>query len=133
MSINKRIRDIMEESNTEDLLENVKPMEESAQPISVQPAKPAGWSSLLQKMDHKGPPLKKKQTRIDRKLQPPKQNTTPNIYFQDIGDYFDPWKHGYCMLKSEMFYKFPDGSLHRCTGVDEFGPFKSMPVCSWKR
>lgn len=116
MDVNKRLRDLMnDEDDMEDMLESVKPL---------QTEKPTtNWNTIMKKMDCTGPPLKKGRVKVQKPIQPP-----PYQYYEVPAGYFDPYKHGYCFLKSELMYKTPDGVLHKATGVDEFGPFKCMPV-----
>ena len=118
--MNKRIRDLMNDEDTgaNEVLHNIQPLEEQPKPSVTN-----NWSGVLKKLDASGPPLKKGKPKAAAKLPP-----VPYGYMEVPAGYFDPYQHGYCLLKSELMYKTPDGVLHKATGVDTFGPFKTMPV-----
>lgn len=83
------------------------------------------WKMLMKKMDGSGPPLGKRRKLNDAKA---KEST------YEPSDFFDVTRHGYYRVKGQLMYRFPDGSLHPATGVDEFGPFDEAPMPSyWDR
>jgi hypothetical protein len=122
MDVNKRLRDLMNnEDDMDDMLDMVSPLEQTT--TTPAPASGGTWSNLLKKLDANGPPLKKGKTKVEKPAKPP-----PYSYYEIPAGYFDPYKHGYCFVRSELMYRTPDDQLLKATGVDEFGPFKSAPV-----
>lgn len=91
---------------------------------------PKPWPTLLQKMDAKGPPIKKviiRKPKVEKKETKAKPLPPWMNYFIPP-DCFDINKHGYWMRGRDLIYKTPDGQTFPATGCDTFGPFKDPPL-----
>ena len=86
------------------------------------------WKSLMKKMDGSGPPLGSNKR---RKV----ENNNNNNHVNEPCAFFDQYRHGYYRVKGQLMYRFPDGSVHPATGVDEFGPFPDAPFITntWRK
>lgn len=96
---------------------------------------PKTWPTLMQKMDAKGPPIKKiiiRKPKIIKKETQAKPLPPWMDYFIPP-DCFDSNKHGYWMRGRDLIYKTPDGKTYPATGCDEFGPFKDAPLKQWNK
>ena len=89
--------------------------------------KPENWNEVMSKML----PAPDKKPKAEPKKRPASKpapvkhgksartNSPPRR-----GQEFDINHHGYIRVKGNVYFRTPDGVLHPCTGVDEFGPFK---------
>jgi hypothetical protein len=145
------MRDVREFADLIESIEQPTASQPQSQPAS---ASTSTWSSLMQKLDCKGPLNKKfqrqdviannKRKKMEKEeakkrkakgLVDPSPSSVETEYkpppprkHLNILPYFDPWIHGYYIIGMDLVYKHPDGTYYPATGVDSFGPFTDKPL-----